>query len=128
MAVTPTLMSFPGFLNFLATTGNVKDIATGQIVGAGVSKASNSLIDDIIGPTIAYITNGATLDSHFIVLRRGKKYPYLSANEAVADGALIVKYGNTVYALFNLLIQALVVYFIIGAWKRCLGDVCAWKK
>ena len=122
-------MTFPGFLQFLSSTGKVKDIATGQIVGAGVSKASNSLVDDVIGPIIAYCTNGSTLDTHFIVLRHGKKHlSYANATEADADGAVIIRYGKTAYTIFNLLVQALVVYIIIGAWKRCFGDRCTLQK
>lgn len=120
-------LSFVDFIGFLTTTAKVTDIATGQIMGAGISKASTSLVQDIISPVMSVATNGSTLNSHFMVLRRGGKYPYATIEEAEADGAVVMKYGNTAYAVFNLLVQALVVYMILGAWKRCFGGVCARK-
>ena len=126
--MSPSGLSFPGFISFLTTTGNVKEIATGQIIGAGITRASTSLIDDVLGPALAYVTKGSTLDTHFIVLRRGARYPYATSAEADADGAVTVKYGKTAYAIFNLLVQAFLVYMIIGAWKRCVGDSCSWRR
>ena len=134
MSVSPSNMSFLGFISFLTTTGKVKDVATGQILGAGIGKASDSFVKDFIAPLITFVTNGATLDQHFIVLRPGishknkKATKYATVAEAEADHAVIIKYGETFYAIFNLLVQALVVYLIIGAWKRCIGDSCAWKR
>lgn len=125
---SPSGLSFPGFITFLATTAKINNIATGHIIGNGITKASTSIIDDLLGPTLAYITSGSTLDTHFLVLSRGPSYPYATVAEADADGAITLKYGKTAYAIFNLLVQAFVVYIVIGAWKRCMGDSCSWRR
>lgn len=122
------MVSFVDFIQFLSTKAKVTDIATGQIMGNCISKASTSLVQDVISPVITVVTGGLTLDNHFIVIKRGEKYPYSTVSEAEQDGAIIVKYGNTAYAIFILLVQALILYFLIGAWRRCLGDSCALKR
>jgi large conductance mechanosensitive channel len=112
------------FITFFTSKGNVIDVASGQILGGGVAKASTSLVTDIISPCVTVVTGGSKLDNHFVVVRRGPKYPYSNVSQAEEDGAVVIKYGNLVVSIFNLMIQAIALYVLIGAWRRCVGGVC----
>ncbi len=53
-----------------AMRGNVVDLAVGVIIGAAFGTIINSLVNDIIMPPIAQLTNGRDLANHFLASER----------------------------------------------------------
>ena len=117
-------ISFTDFVTFFTAKAKVVDMASAHILGGGVSRASDTLITDVFSPIITLLTGGSTMDTQFTVLKSGPNGPYATATDAQKDGAVVIKYGRLGISVINLIVQALALYLIIGAWQRCIGDVC----
>ncbi|MBX4198952.1 MscL family protein [Candidatus Parcubacteria bacterium] len=87
-----------GFIHFLRTQGIV-GLAIGFIIGAAVAKTVTALVEDIFTPVIGILLGKVgdisklTLDIH----------------------GVIFKWGDFVSNLINLIIIALVIYFVFKA-------------
>lgn len=99
------------FINFISR-GNLLDIAIGIIVGTAFSNIIKSFVEDIIGPFIDLVSNH-NMSGGFYVIRKGKKYPYASSEDAKKDGALILSYGSFFETCFNFFVQALAIFIVI---------------
>ena len=91
------LTEFRDFIN----RGNVIDLAVGIVIGAAFTAIVNSLVNDLIMPIIGIITGG--IDFSGLAL-------------TVGDAALT--YGNFIQAIFNFLIIAFAVFWLIQAINR----------
>ncbi|HVU06336.1 MAG TPA: MscL family protein [Candidatus Paceibacterota bacterium] len=87
---------FRGFIHFVRTQG-VIGFAVGFILGKAMSDLVNSLVVDIINPTIGLIFG---------------QFSDLANLSVTIDGS-VIKYGNFISLAVNFLILALVVYFVI---------------
>lgn len=79
-----------------ALKGNIIDLAVGVIIGGAFQKIVNSLVNDIIMPTIAIFTG---------------KVDYTEL--AVTIGGSSIKYGSFITAVINFLIIALSIFLMI---------------
>lgn len=84
-----------------ALRGNMLDLAVGIIIGAAFGKIVDSLVKDIIMPTIGLFVGGVD----FTELSFG------------IDGAQVM-YGNFLQAVFNLLIVAAALFVTIKVVRR----------
>ena len=100
------------------------DVATGQVMASGVSTAASSLTEDVLTPFLSLMTTGGKQKPYFVVLKKGPHFPYSDSSEASEDGAVIMNYGNVLYSFFNLFVQSLLLYLILGVWTRCVAGVC----
>lgn len=91
------LKEFRDFIN----RGNVIDLAVGIVIGAAFTAIVNSLVNDLIMPIIGMITGGIDFSGLAIT---------------VGDAALA--YGNFIQAVFNFLIIAFAVFWLIQAVNR----------
>lgn len=98
--------------------GNVLDLAIGIIIGAAFGKIVTSLVNDIIMPPIGLLLGKLDFSSLYINLS-GQAYPSLAA--AKAAGAPAIGYGVFVNAVIDLLIVALVIFFIVRGANRLMA-------
>lgn len=78
-----------------ALKGNVIDLAVGVIIGGAFQKIINSLVNDVISPTIGIFAN--------------TDFNYLVANV----GEVSIKYGSFITSVINFLIMALIIFIFI---------------
>jgi large conductance mechanosensitive channel len=90
--------------------GNVVDLAVGVVIGAAFTGIVGSLVKDIITPFIGLLTGGVDFSNLFVTLK-GPVEPTLDA--AVKAGAVTVNYGVFLNALFNFLIVAFAIFWMV---------------
>lgn len=105
---------FKEFREFIMK-GNVLDLAIGIVIGAAFGKIVTSLVEDIIMPPIGLLLGGVDFTNLYINLS-SDNYPSLAA--AKAAGAATINYGVFLNTLFQFLIIAFVLFFIIRAVNR----------
>jgi large conductance mechanosensitive channel len=98
-----------------ALKGNVIDLAVGIVIGAAFGKIINSLVDDIIMPTIGVLFGKHDLSDYFVTLSGGH---YESVAQAKAAGAATLNYGLFINAVFAFLVVALALFFVIRSVNR----------
>lgn len=78
-----------------ALKGNVIDLAVGVIIGGAFQKIINSLVNDVIAPTIGIFAN---TDFNYLV---------------VNVGDVSIKYGSFITSVINFLIMAFIIFIFI---------------
>ena len=91
------LRDFRDFIN----RGNVIDLAVGIVIGTAFTAIVNSLVNDLIMPLIGILTGGIDF-----------------SGLAITVGEASLTYGNFFQAVFNFLIIALAVFWIVKAVNR----------
>ena len=91
------LQEFRDFIN----RGNVLDLAVAVIIGAAFGAITSSLVDDVITPIIGLIIGGVD---------------FSGLSFGLADAQIM--YGNFLQAVFDFLIVALVVFFIVRSYNQ----------
>jgi len=86
------LVEFRDFIN----RGNVIDLAVGLTVGAAFTAIVNSLVKDVIMPIIGIITGGVDFTTHSFKV-----------------GNATVAYGSFIQAVFNFIIIALAIFWVV---------------
>jgi large conductance mechanosensitive channel len=90
-----------------AMKGNVVDLAVGVIIGAAFGKIVSSLVGDIFMPTLGKVIGGINFSDLAVTLGKdptGKE--------------VLVKYGSFVQTIFDFIIIALVLFFVIKGINR----------
>lgn len=98
---------FKEFKEFI-TKGNVLDMAVGIIIGGAFGKIVTSLVSDIIMPPIGLLVGGVNFTDWNVVLKEA-----VMENGEVITPALTLNYGNFIQVLFDFLIIALSIFFVI---------------
>lgn len=83
-----------------ALRGNVIDLAVGVIIGTAFQRIVNSLVNDIISPTIGIFTKTDFSDK---VLKIGNAY---------------IRYGSFITAVINFVIMAFIIFVFIKAMNK----------
>jgi large conductance mechanosensitive channel len=97
---------FKAFIN----KGNVIDLAVAVILGAAFGKIVASLVADIIMPPIGFLIGKVDLSNLFINL---SPTSYTTLIEAKKAGAATINYGIFANTVFEFLILAICVFFVI---------------
>jgi len=106
------LNDFKAFIN----KGNVVDLAVAVIIGAAFGRIVTSLTDDLIMPSIGYLTGGLDFSSHFIRLGaipadfKGSITSYADLKTA---GVPLLGFGQFITVAVNFLIVAFVVFLLV---------------
>ena len=79
-----------------ATRGNIMDLAVGVVIGGAFQSIINSLVNDIIMPTISILTGKVDF-----------------SNMVFTVGEASIKYGNFITAIVNFLIIAFSIFLAI---------------
>ena len=103
-----------------AIKGNVVDMAIGIIIGGAFSTIAKSLVDDIIMPPIGLILHGIDFKELFWTLKKGlhPRQVYLTVDQAKADGAITINYGNFINNILTFLIVAFAVFMLVRMINR----------
>jgi len=88
--------------------GNMIDMAVGIIIGGAFGKIVTSLVSDIIMPPIGLLVGGVNFTDWNVVLKEA-----VMENGEVITPALTLNYGNFIQVLFDFLIIALSIFFVI---------------
>ena len=105
-----------------ALKGNVVDLAIGLIVGGAFGKIVSSAVSDLLMPPIGKLLGGVDFSNLFIDLS-GKSYT--SLEQAVKDGAPVVKYGVFLNHCIDFAIVAMCCFLVIRALSRLKKPVAA---
>lgn len=98
-----------------AMRGNVIDLAIGVIIGAAFGAIVNSLVADIIMPTVGAVTGGLDFSNNFIAM--SKNVSATSYVEAKKQGA-VLGYGQFLTIAINFVIIAFVLFLVVRAINR----------
>lgn len=102
-----------------ALRGNMVDMAVGIAIGAAFTSIVNSLVKDIMTPSIGLLTGGVDFSQQFIVLREGgAPGPYPTIEEAAKAGAVTLNYGLFVNAVISFFIVSFVLFLVVRAMNR----------
>jgi large conductance mechanosensitive channel protein len=112
---------FGEFKEFLSR-GNVVDMAVGIIIGGAFGKIVTSLVSDIIMPPIGLLVGGVNFTDWNVVLKEA-----VMENGEVITPALTLNYGNFIQVLFDFLIIALSIFFVIRGINK-MKDLTSKKK
>ena len=93
-----------------AMRGNVVDLAIGVMIGASFTGVINSLVKDVIGPPLGWITGGIDFSNLFLVLKGGH---YATLADAAKAGAITINYGLFLNTVISFLIVAFVLFLIM---------------
>ena len=88
-----------------ALKGNLMDMAVGIIIGIAFGKIVTSLVNDLIMPPLGLLIGGVNFSDLAIVLK-----PAIENNPAVT-----LNYGNFLQVIFDFLIVAIAVFFVVKA-------------
>ncbi len=103
-----------------AMRGNVVDLAIGVIIGAAFGKIIDSLVNDLIMPTLGAITGGLDFSNYFTPLAKAVSAPTLA--EARKQGAVLA-WGNFLTVSVNFLIIAFVLFLLVRGINRVKQSV-----
>ena len=102
--------------------GNMIDMAVGIIIGGAFGKIVTSLVSDIIMPPIGLLVGGVNFTDWNVVLKEA-----VMENGEVITPALTLNYGNFIQVLFDFLIIALSIFFVIRGINK-MKDLTSKKK
>jgi large conductance mechanosensitive channel len=109
-------MGFVKEFKEFAMKGNVMDLAIGVIIGAAFGKIVDSIVNDLLMPSISRVLlHGISFTDKFVSLD-GSHYPtYVEAKMA---GAAIFAWGNFIQVFINFLIIAFVLFMVVKGLNR----------
>lgn len=93
-----------------AFKGNILELATGVIIGNAFTKIVNSLVNQIIIPSISVFTDKVNFSSWFTALDGNT---YASVEEAQKAGATVIDWGTFVTNVVDFFIIAIVTFIFI---------------
>ena len=107
-------MGFATEFKEFALKGSVVDLAVGVIIGGAFGKIVDSLVGDVVMPTVGAIFGGVDFSNHFIPLA-GQTAATLA--EAKKAGAVLA-YGNFVTVALNFAILAFIIFIMVRQINR----------
>ena len=99
-----TLNEFKKF----AMRGNVVDMAVGIIIGGAFGKIVSSLVGDLIMPAVGVLVGGVNFSDLKWVIKRA-----VMEGDKVVSPEVAISYGNFIQVVFDFLIIALAVFFLV---------------
>ena len=98
---------FAEFKEFIAR-GNVLDMAIGVIIATAFGKITASLVNDVLMPTIGWITGSRDTTGLNVVVREA-----VMDGETVVQEAITIGFGTFVGTIIDFILVALVVFAIV---------------
>lgn len=100
-----------------AMRGNVLDLAVGIIIGGAFGRIVTSFVNDILMPPIGLLLGGVNFADLFLTLRGGR---FATLEEAQANGAVTLNYGQFIGAVVDFLIITLAIFLLIRQINRLM--------
>lgn len=97
-----------------AFKGNVIDLAVGVVIGAAFGRIVNSLVKDIITPTLGLLIAGVDLSSKKWILQPAEIGP----DGKVIEEAIELTYGNFIQASIDFLIIAFSIFIFVQLLEK----------
>lgn len=113
-------MSFTSEFREFAIKGSVVDLAVGIIIGAAFSRIVDSLVKDLIMPSIGAILGGLDFSNYFIMLKSpppGYNGP-MTYDALTKAGVPLFAYGSFITAVIYFVILALVIFMMMKGVNR----------
>ena len=110
------------FKDFIAR-GNVLDMAIGVIIAGAFGKITTSLVNDVLMPTIGWITGSRDTTGLNIVVREA-----VMEGETVVQEAITIGFGTLIGTIIDFLLVAMVVFAIVKATNAAKAKAEAKKK
>lgn len=104
---------FGEFKEFISK-GNVMDLAIGMVIGGMFTKIVNSVVNDILMPIVSLLTGRTNFQEMFILLSGEGS----TLEEATANGATILSYGNLIELIINFILTALFLFLVVKALNK----------
>ena len=104
---------FGEFKEFISK-GSVMDLAIGMVIGGMFTKIVNSVVNDILMPIVSLLTGKTNFQEMFILL----KGEGATLEEAAANGATIISYGNLIELIINFLLTAIFLFLVVKAINK----------
>ena len=104
---------FGEFKEFISK-GNVMDLAIGMVIGGMFTKIVNSVVNDILMPIVSLLTGRTNFQEMFIPLSGEGS----TLEEATANGATILSYGNLIELIINFILTALFLFLVVKALNK----------
>ncbi|WP_296404122.1 large conductance mechanosensitive channel protein MscL [Psychrobacter sp.] len=112
-------MSMMSEFKEFALKGNVMDLAVGVIIGGAFSNITNSLVEDIIMPIVAFIFGGElNFKNMFVVLGNAPEGVPRTYDALKAAGVPLLAYGSFITVLINFLILAFIIFMMVKAMNK----------
>ena len=96
-----------------AAKGNVMDLAVGIIIGSAFGKIVSSLVADIVMPPIGLIVGGIK----FTEIKLPLKDAVVDSSGVIKE-AITLNVGNFIQSVFDFLIIACAIFFIVKVMNR----------
>ena len=102
-----------------ALKGNVMDLAVGVIIGGAFSGITNSLVEDVIMPIVAFIAGGEiNFKNMFILLGDAPEGVAMTYDTLKAAGVPLLAYGSFITVLINFLILAFIIFMMVKGMNK----------
>ena len=102
-----------------ALKGNVMDLAVGVIIGGAFSGITNSLVEDVIMPIVAFIAGGEiNFKNRFILLGDAPEGVAMTYDALKAAGVPLLAYGSFITVLINFLILAFIIFMMVKGMNK----------
>ncbi len=100
-----------------AVKGNVIDLAVGIIIGAAFGKIVDSLVNDVVMPTINAMVGGAVDFTNQYVVLSGN-VPAGAPLAVARTSGVVLAWGQFLTILLNFVILAFVIFWMVKAVNR----------
>ncbi len=102
-----------------AVKGNMLDMAVGIIIGGAFGKIITSLVNDVLMPPLGLLLGKVDFSNLKAILQKGQEA--ITEGEAVVQPAVsevAINYGVFIQTVFDFLIVALCIFFVIKAMNN----------
>ncbi|SJM67286.1 large conductance mechanosensitive channel protein MscL [Psychrobacter piechaudii] len=112
-------MSMMSEFKEFALKGNVMDLAVGVIIGGAFSGITNSLVEDVIMPIVAFIAGGEiNFKNMFILLGDAPEGVAMTYDALKEAGVPLLAYGSFITVLINFLILAFIIFMMVKGMNK----------
>ena len=112
-------MSIMSEFKEFALKGNVMDLAVGVIIGGAFSGITNSLVEDVIMPIVAFIAGGElNFKNMFILLGDAPEGVAMTYDALKEAGVPLLAYGSFFTVLINFLILAFIIFKMVKGMNK----------
>lgn len=101
-----------------AVKGNVVDLAVGVIIGGAFGKIVDSLVNDVVMPTVGALVGKLDFSSHFIVLHEVPPGTPMTLDALKKAGIPVLAWGQFLTVAVNFVILAFVIFLLVQQINR----------
>lgn len=96
-----------------AIKGNMVDLAIGIIIGTAFNNVINTIVNKVLMPPLALITDGINFQDKKWVLRHA-----VMQGDEVLKSEISIEYGTLITVLVNFFIIAFITFFVVKVMNR----------